>query len=88
MILRDTDDDVPGHVAPFTTQGEHRRTRRIKTTTPKGQSLNTIACEGIARLRAQEWLDAGDKNSALPFLRHANEHMTRNSVMRAATVRR
>ncbi|TXH49794.1 MAG: hypothetical protein E6Q97_21870 [Desulfurellales bacterium] len=88
MILRDTDDDVPGHVAPFTTQGDHRRTRRIKTTTPKGHSLNTIACEGIARLRAQEWLDAGDANGALPFLRHANEHMTRNNVMRAAAVRR
>lgn len=88
MILRDTDDDVPGHVAHFNTMGEHRRARRIKTTTPKGRSLNTIACEGIARLRAQEWLDAGDVNGALPFLRHANEHMTRNNVMRAATVRR
>lgn len=88
MILRDTDDDVVAHVAPFTTQGQHVAKRRIKTTTPRGHSLNTIVCEGIARLRAQEWLDAGDINSALPFLRHANEHMTRNNVMRAATVRR
>ena len=88
MLFRDTDDDVPGHVAPFTTQGQHVAKRRIKTTTPRGRSLNTIACEGIARLRAQEWLNAGDMNSALPFLRHANEHMTRNNVIRMRTVRR
>lgn len=88
MILRDTDDDVHGHVAPFTTRGDHRRARGIKTTTPKGRSLNTIACERIARIRAQEWIDAGDIISALPFLRHANQHMTRNNVMRSATVRR
>jgi len=88
MLFRDTDDDMSGRIAPFTTQGHHAAKRGIKTTTPRGRSLNTIACEGIARLRAQEWLDAGDMNSALSFLRHANEHMTRNNVMRAATVQR
>jgi len=75
-------------IEKFTTQGQHVAKRGIKTTTPRGRSLNTIACEGIARLRAQEWIDAGDVNCALPFLRHANEHMTRNNVMRLATVRR
>ena len=88
MILRDTDDDVVGHVVPFTTQGQHVAKRGIKTTTPRGRSLNTIACEGIARLRAEEWIGAGDINGALPFLRHANEHRVRNIVMRSATVRR
>ena len=88
MILRDTDDDICGRVAQFSTQGHHAAKRGIKTTTPRGRSLNTIACEGIARLRAEEWIGAGDINGAVPWLRHANEHMTRNNVMRAATVRR
>jgi len=52
MLFRDTDDDVSGRIAPFTTQGQHVAKRGIKTTTPRGRSLNTIACEGIARLRA------------------------------------
>ena len=88
MLFRDTDDDVSGRVAQFSTHGQHMPERRIKTTTPRGRSLNTIACEGIARLRAEEWIGAGDINGAVPWLRHANEHMTRNNVMRAATVRR
>lgn len=88
MPILDSDDQVCARAAPFTTRGTHRPLRRIKVTTPQGRDLNTIACEGIARLRAREWLDAGDVNGALPFLRHANEHMTRNNVMRAATVRR
>lgn len=88
MLLRDTDDDISGRIPPFTTRGTHQSLRRIKTMTPRGRAMNTIACERIARLRAQEWIDAGDINSALPFLRHANEHMARNNVIRARTVRR
>jgi hypothetical protein len=88
MIIRDTDDDMSGRVAPFSTHGKHGARRRIKTTTPKGNSLNTIACERIARLIADEAIAVGDTNSALQWLRHANEHRTRNNVMRSATVRR
>jgi hypothetical protein len=86
MPIFDSDDDVCGRVVPFTTTGTHRAKREIKTRTPKGHSLNTIACEGISRLRAQELLDVGDINGGLTFLRHANEHRTRNVLMRASTV--
>jgi hypothetical protein len=88
MLIRDTDDDICGRIAPFTTRGTHNSLRRIKTMTPQGRDMNTIACEGIARLRAQRFLDARDSNGALPWLRYANEHMTRNNVIRMRTVRR
>jgi hypothetical protein len=88
MIIRDTDDDMCGRVAPFSTCGQHAAKRRIKTRTPRGRLMNTIACERIALLRADELFNAGDTNGALPWLRYASEHRTRNLVMRSATVRR
>jgi hypothetical protein len=46
------------------------------------RTLDTVACEQIARRRAQALLDANKIVDAIPFLKYANEMMTRNNVAR------
>jgi len=70
-ISRDSFDSVPGRKVALT----RRRSRRWRT-------LDTVACERIARRRAQSLLDAGNVVAAVPFLEYANQMMVLNNVAR------
>jgi len=70
-VLRDAFDDVPGRGVALT----RRAPRRWRT-------LDTIACEVIARRRAQRLLDAGDVVAAVPWLSYANSMLVKNNVAR------
>lgn len=70
-VSRDAFDLVPGRKVALT----RRRSRRCRT-------LDTVACERIARRRAQSLLDAGNVVAAVPFLEYANQMMVRNNVAR------
>lgn len=70
-VLRDAFDQVPGRKVALT----RRRSRRWRT-------LDTVACERIARRRAQRLFDAGEIVAAVPWLRYANEKMIMNNVAR------
>lgn len=72
-VSLDAFDEVPGRKVALTS----RAPRRWRT-------LDTIACEVIARRRAQRLLDAGDVVAAVPWLRYANRMMVRNNVARLA----
>ena len=72
-VSLDAFDAVPGRkVRHVSARRAPRRTR----------PLNTIACEQIARRRAQALLDAGKIVDAIPWMRYANKMMTRNNVAR------
>ena len=75
----DSDDSVRGRktVCDKVASGSSCRTR-----TRRGNVLNTIAVEGIARLRAQILLDANKTVMAVRWLRHANMYMVRNNLRR------
>lgn len=70
-VSRDAFDEVPG-----------RRVALTKRTTRRWRTLDTVACERIARRRAQSLLDAGNIVAAAPFLEYANKMMVRNNVAR------
>lgn len=70
-VSLDAFDEVPGRKVALTS----RATRRWRT-------LDTIACERIARLRAQRLLDEDRIVDAVPFIEHANKMMVRNNVAR------
>ena len=70
-VSLDAFDEVPG--------------RRVALTRPasrRWRTLDTIACERVARRRAQRLLDTGDVVAAVPWLRYANLMMVRNNVAR------
>lgn len=70
-VSLDAFDEVPG--------------RKIALTRPaprRWRTLDTVACERVARRRAQRLLDAGDVVAAVPWLRYANKMMVRNNVAR------
>ncbi len=70
-VSLDAFDDVPGRKVALT----RRAPRRWRT-------LDTVACERIARLRAQRLLDEDRIVDAVPFIEHANKMMVRNNVAR------
>lgn len=73
-VFLDAFDEVPG-----------RKIRRLVNARPaprRWRTLDTIACEQIARRRAQVLLDAGKIVDAIPFLKYANAMMIRNNVAR------
>lgn len=70
-VLRNAFDLVPG-----------RKVALTKQTSRQWRTLNTVACEGIARLRAQRLLDEDRTVDAVPFIEHANKMMVRNNVAR------
>lgn len=70
-VSLDAFDEVPGRKVALT----RRSSRRWRT-------LDTIACERIARLRAQRLLDEGRTVDAVPFIEHANKMMVQNNVAR------
>ena len=70
-VSLDAFDEVPGRKVALT----RRSSRRWRT-------LDTIACEHIARLRAQRLLDEDRIVDAVPFIEHANKMMVRNNVAR------
>ena len=70
-VSRDAFDDVPGRKVALTSRAPRRWRMR-----------DTIACEAIARRRAQRLLDAGKIVAAIPWLRYANAMMTINNVLR------
>ena len=70
-VSLDAFDEVPGRKVALT----RRSSRRWRT-------LDTIACERIARLRAQRLLDEDRIVDAVPFIEHANKMMVRNNVAR------
>ena len=70
-VSRDAFDEVP-----------RRRVALTKRTSRRWRTLDTVACERIARLRAQQLLDAGDVVAAVPWLSYANAMMTINNVAR------
>ena len=70
-VSLDAFDEVPG-----------RRVALTKQTSRQWRTLNTVACEGIARLRAQRLLDEDRTVDAVPFIEHANKMMVRNNVAR------
>ncbi len=70
----DAFDEVPGRKVGRSVNAR-RSSRRWRT-------LDTIACEQIARRRAQALLDAGKIVDAIPFLKYANAMMIRNNVAR------
>ena len=70
-VSLDAFDEVPG-----------RRVALTKRTSRQWRTLDTVACERIARLRAQSLLDAGNVVAAVPFLEYANQMMVLNNVAR------
>lgn len=73
-IKLDAFDEVPGRKTARALT--HKRTPR------RWRTLNTIACERIARRRAQALLDDGKIVDAVPWLRYANCMMVLNNVSR------
>ena len=74
-VSLDAFDEVPGRKIrrqPVNARRAPRRWRR----------LDTIACERIARRRAQALLDANKIVDAAPWLAYANAMMVRNNVAR------
>jgi hypothetical protein len=70
-IFLDDFDSVPGRKLV----NAHRAPRRWRT-------LDTVACEQIARRRAQQLLDDGKIVDAVAWLEYANAMMVRNNVSR------
>ncbi len=63
---------------------EERRQRTPHRSSRQWRTLDTIACEQIARRRAQRLLDDGAIVAAVSWLKYANEKMVRNDVGRLA----
>lgn len=61
---------------------EERRQKTPRRSSRRWRTLDTIACEQIARRRAQRLLDDGAIVAAVPWLRYANSMMVRNNVSR------
>ena len=59
-----------------------RRAVNARHTSRRWRTLDTIACERIARLRAQQLLDDDRIVAAVPFIEHANKMMVLNNVAR------
>lgn len=70
-VSLDAFDEVPGRKVALTRPAPRR-----------WRTLDTVACEHIARRRVQHLLDAGDFVAAIPWLRYANSMMVRNNVAR------
>lgn len=73
-IKLDAFDEVPGRKVARVATRKHAP-RRWRT-------LNTIACERIARRRAQALLDDDKIVDAVPWLKYANRMMVLNNVSR------
>jgi hypothetical protein len=71
-VSLDAFDEVPGRKVRRPVNARHAP-RRWRT-------LDTSACEQIARRRAQRLLDAGKILDAIPFLKYANAMMVQNNV--------
>jgi hypothetical protein len=70
-VSLDAFDDAPGHRIALTRRAPRR-----------WQKVDTVACERIARRRAQRLLDANNIVAATPWLEYANKMMVRNNVAR------
>jgi hypothetical protein len=74
-VSLDAFDEVPGRKIQRLPVNARRLPRRWRT-------LDTVACERIARRRAQSLLDGGKIVDAVQWLRYANAMMVQNNVAR------
>jgi hypothetical protein len=56
--------------------------QRHESAPRRWRTLDTVACERIARRRAQQLLDTGKIIEAVPWLQYANAKMAINNVSR------